>query len=251
MEFPRENGVAAGLVHIEDHTDRLGTGGADGLHQRRGFGAEAPRGNDGDLHFSCGEGGTGIDVPDQPLSGALIVGGKTVFPQKIADRPGRAVRRRSLEPAAVNGDHIMAAGAVEAGAEIRGEGIDGFVAVALRAVRAEDLRRAQVQTADALIRLVDTLQLEAFFRLIADVPQGAAAAFRERGTVRDDTFRSGAEALLAPSVDRGGRDLENAYLPELAGDRTGYKHGPAVDTRHARAIVGPALNLTVADLIFL
>ena len=145
----------------------------------------------------------------------------------------------------------MAPGTVKAGAQVRGDGVDRLVAVALRGLRPQDGLRPQVQSADPLIGVVDPLQLELQLPGVVHMAEGAAAASGPDRAVRGNAERGGKEQFLSLPVNGAGAHLYNPDPPALSRNGPGDKNRPAPDPRHPGAVVGPPLNLTVTELVFL
>lgn len=109
---PQDHVGLAG-IHVQDHPHRLGTGGRQRLDQlllkgqRLGVGHHADEG----LPLPVG---ADEHVTDEPLTGALVIGGDGVFVHPLAHHPTGLVRDVRLEQTAAHVDDLMAAAAVEA-----------------------------------------------------------------------------------------------------------------------------------------
>ena len=160
---PSQDDVGLAGVDVQDHPHRFGTGGRQRLDQlllkgqRLGVGHHADEG----LPLPIG---ADEHVADEPLAGALVIGGDGVFVHPLAHHPTGLVRDVRLEQTAAHVDDLMAAAAVEAhlhpGLVVLTHRERRLVPVALGLLGPVHLADGQVQPTDALKGVVDALTLQ-------------------------------------------------------------------------------------------
>ncbi len=108
VKVPGQDGIAPGLVHVEDNAGELWAGGTQSLRQGGGFGAEAPGGHHAGHGPRAALGLAAEEMPHQALAAGLLVGGDALRRHERGQRPGGPAAELALEQAAPDRDQLMA-----------------------------------------------------------------------------------------------------------------------------------------------
>ena len=253
VKLPGEHRIPRALVHVQHDPGQLRAGGAQSVDQRPGQLAEAAPRHNAQQAVGAFDGAAAEDVPHDAAPGRLVIGGDGVRVHKVRERAGRAVRQPVLQKTAFDRDQLMAALPVEAGDRapvLFAHGEDALVAVAVDRIAADDPRSGHVLLPDALERVADLPELEAQLLVIVHMAAVAAAAAAVAGAVGGDAGGGGDEQLFPSPVGEARAGLDDADLPDLAGQGARHEDRAASQVRDARGVGGEALDLNGRDLIF-
>ena len=253
--FAAQDDVGLVPVDVDEDGRNVGKAAAQPRGDLFGVGQAGPGADQADHDLAAVRPPPQEDVPHQALAAALVVGGDAIFGEQLAESGADLIEDGGLQQAVPAGDDPVAAPGVKADA---GPAVFApphrvlhLVAVAVDLRGGEDGRDRHLQPADPAEGVGHRLLLGLQLSLVADVPQGAAAAGAGHRAAGGDTVGGGGEHILHDAEGVPAAVLDHLRPDDVAGGGARHKDRLALPMADAAALAGQPLDGQGDDLIFL